>query len=358
MNNKLVKKHQYALLLFATSLVFKAAMLPSLLMQEAGIDCYISVALICVFEAFEIFFVVQVSKNNGMETFKKNFGKIGYMLILVPMCVLSLLRSLSLIMGIEKYTTQFLLYKINQTPVIILLVIVILYVSSKGPKGIVRLCELAVWLIPIGILMGLFFGKVELNSELLLPVAGEGAGRIFLSVNKYLFFISDFTPLMLLTIKPDKKPYLLLAPVINTLVVVGIFVLFVMNYGNSGFLIQHAFAKLAQFNVMNSEIGSIDWPFISVWIILGITAICAKIFPIGELGNELGLKKTPTFIIAAGLILIAIFFWIKTLDNSMKMAVGNIKYLAIAVQFLLPVIVLCMNKYKEKAKGVPVEQKV
>ena len=69
-----------------------------------------------------------------------------------------------------------------------------------------------------------------------------------------------------------------------------LYALYVMNYGQAGHLVDTAFSSLGAFNVVNTEIGSIDWPAITLWLSIAIVSLALKLFGAGKVLSSLKIK--------------------------------------------------------------------
>ena len=73
--------------------------------------------------------------------------------------------------------------------------------AVKGIKAIGRLYEIAIWIIPIIIAFGLFFGEAKFTEIYLTPIFNENLTVYTSTLGKYLIYAFDFSPLLFVRLK-------------------------------------------------------------------------------------------------------------------------------------------------------------
>lgn len=356
MNIDLAKRRQYGLVIIALQLAFKVSMLPSLLADIAGPDVYLSIAVMVAIEVMTLIFVYWVSVNNHMDTILNAYGKVAYTLICLPLIFNFIVKTVLLLTEVSSYVSLYLFYNVEHLPILLLLGLAAVYASAKGGRASCRMAELVIWLLPVGLLLIIVFGQTELTYDHILPFADNGATPIFSSVNTYLFYVVDFSPLMFFALRKDGKkstvPLLILTGAVAS---VAFAMFFVMNYGNAGRLMGFAFARLAQGNVFDSEIGSIDWPFIVGWLAITVITFSVKSLPVKSLCSVYKVNASAGLVVCYATAILLVTFLFKNMQGTLDFVKGYIKYVCVGIQVLVPIIVVVMG---EAAKGKRVESKV
>ncbi len=344
-----VNKRQFGILVFMVPLVFKVVTLPRLLASVAGADCYISMAVMALLECVMLAVIVVVHRAGGMAQFKKVVGNTAYRLALFPLLAVFMLKSIVYMAEATDYIANAMFYNITNYKVLIMLAIVVLFVATKGFRGSARTVEILVWIFVIIALVGLCFGKMELKFGALLPICADGLEPIAKSVYQYSFWMLDLTPLLFVRCSDisKKKPYLLVGGGGMLVFSVVVYVAFVANYGGSAPYISNAFARLATFNMVNTEIGSIDWPSIVLWMSMAIIAVALNVVASGKViadNKKLGNFSLVAFVVVASLIA---GIWLKNNQQVINFATSWVKYVVVALQIVVPTyILICIKLHK------------
>lgn len=357
-----ITKRQFALVVFFVPFVFKFSILPSILSLTASRDIWITMLIIMLIELTQLAFIVKIDSIGGLEELKKRYGKIVYYLLTVPLLAVMVLKGAVYLAETTSYSNSYLFYNISTRGVSVVVVIIASYVAVKGAKGIGRMVEQIIWLIPIALIIGLLFGKLKLTPSYILPIAVNGVTPIAKSLDKCLFWTLDFTPLLFLKIRnekalPERKrsrfPWIPACAIGSLILMVALYALYVMNYGGGSHLIDTAFSSLGAFNVVNTEIGSIDWPSITLWLSIAVISLALKIFGSGMVVSSIGIKF-PVAVLIVGVIITTIaHFGFYNLERAVKFATGYVRYAIIAIELLVPLIVLILIERETVKKEVP-----
>lgn len=343
-----INKRQFALMACLLPLVFKVATLPRLIAAEAGRDCYISIAIMAIVECIMLAIIVNIHKNGGISAFKKAVGKVGYAVITLPLLLVYGAKSIVYIAEATDYIANSMFYNITNYKVLIMLALIVLFVASRGFKGIGRSIELLIWLSVLIVAVGFCFGEVELHFVNLLPVLGDGFAPVSASIFKYMFWGLDLTPLLFVKVTDisNKKPFILGAGAIMALFATFVYVVFVANYGGSVAIINNAFARLAAFNVVNTEIGSIDWPSIVMWIAMAVMVLATNAIAGGRVLAQKGKLKQVAVGLFCAVVAIIAGYWLYNVELVLDFATSWLRYAVVAVQILVPIIILIVVKFK------------
>lgn len=342
--NEISSKQLY-IMIFFIPLVFKMSSLPALLYGEAGISAYALIGIVVAVEFLQLAVVLLVTKEGGMDGIKEKYGNKVYCIISIPFLFVIFIKMLVLTQELTNYLCSFFFYNISETAITVVLILAIAYLGTRGARSIGRLYEISIWLIPIIIIFGLFFGEIEFEGNYLTPLFEDGAQTYFSAIGKFLIFTFDFSPLLFFKPKVKKITPIAVCMVLGTASVVGGYALLYSLYGNASMHATFGFARLAAFNTVISEIGSLDWPSVLLWLITGTLSLALKINAVNRISDGLKLKKAGTFIFCAA-VLIVLITSVKTLSEAVKFVTNGIQYAVFAVEVALPLVVLLLYAIK------------
>lgn len=354
---------QYAIVAIVLFSVFKLSALPSLTASYAGRDIWMSVSVMLLTEIISLAFIVPVSVAGGLVKIGKRYGKIVYTLISAPVIAVLIIKILVYVSEVNAFSSSYLFYNISTDKVGIVFVIVAAYIASKGFKGIGRAASLALWTLPLILAIGLVFGEIDMDFQRLKPVTVSGAAPVLGAAWKYAFWGFDFTPLLFCELKNKENkslsglrsegvyaPYTVFGAVsVAAAIIAFVYVMFTAVYGNAAFLSPHAFASLGSFNVVNTEIGSIDWPAIVCWLAFAVIAVSFYLGAAGEWVREYGVK--PIFGITGAVAVLCATgpFCFNNLERAVDFATGVVRYFVPGVSALVPLAAFVLTKLAERA---------
>ncbi len=357
MGNSYITKRQFGLLVFFIPFVFKFSVLPSVISLEAGRDIWITMFIMMLTELTQLLFVVKIDKMGGLYAIKEKYGDVVYFLLTVPLLAVIVLKASVYTAETTSYANSYLFYNITTRGVGVVVIITSAYIGLKGAKGMGRLIEIVTWLVPVAILIGLLFGKLKLKPTYALPILGEGFVPVARSYEKVLFWVLDFSPLLFFKIREDvvlqkrkrsRFPWVPTLSIASALFMTILYLLYVMNYGQAGHLVDTAFSSLGAFNVVNTEIGSIDWPAITLWLTIAIISLSLKLFSAGKIISGFKIK----FPIAVGLVAIIVVvlgqYLFYNLDRAFTFATSVIKYFALGIELGVPFVAYILLDLKER----------
>ena len=342
--NEISSKQLY-IMIFFIPLVFKMSSLPALFYGEAGATAYALIGMVVIVEFLQLAIVLLVAREGGMDGIREKYGNKVYCVVSIPFLFVIFIKMLVLTQELVHYLCSFFFYNIPETAIVSALMLVIAYLGTRGARAIGRLYELSIWLIPIIVIFGAFFGEIELEGNFLTPVFEDGAKTYVSAVGKFLIFTFDFSPLLFFKPKVKKIAPIAVCMVLGTASVVGGYALLYSLYGNASLHATFGFARLAAFNTVISEIGSLDWPSVLLWLITGTLSLALKINAVNRISDGMKLKKCGTFIFCAA-VLTVLLTSIKTLSEAVEFVTGGVQYAVFAIEIALPLIVLLMYAIK------------
>ena len=376
MKNNILTARQYGILAFLLSFVFKFSLLPGLVAEAAGRDMWLVITAAVVIEAGMLAVIVRISALGGIEAIKERYGNVAYLTLAVPAIVLFTLKCAVYMSEVNTFTTSYLFYNVSADAVAVILTLAIAFLAVRAAKGIGRVAEMALWLVPVLILIGAVFGKIKVEPSYVLPVAADGIGPVASAFDRSLFWFFDYTPLLFFRLKTNEsgeerepeaaraarggaagkeglaalKKY---APVIGgalgaVLIIPALYAVFVMTYGMSGYLVGNAFSSLGSFNVVNTEIGSIDWPAIVLWLCFAVIVLAIFAFSAGKAAQNVGLPLPVgvTVVAVAALILTETLFY--NSERAVRFALSVWRYPLAAIAVALTAATLVLLEIRSK----------
>ncbi len=353
-----ISDRQLSIMVFFIPLVFKMAMLPSLLYETAGVDGYICVSLFAVVEFLQLAVVLFVCNRGGMEAIGKRYGKGVYRLLATPFLFVIFIKSVIFVSEITRYVTSFLFYNIVSVPIVLTAILLCYYLGYKGAKSIARLFELTVWLVPVIVLMGILFGKATLEFDYIRPVFANGFSPIGQAVKKYLIYTFDFSPLLFCKLKIKRKRGIVFSSVFCVVMLVVCYMVLYARYGRASFLADCAFARLASFDTVISEIGSLDWISSVLWLSVSLLDLGLKAYAVGQIGTGYGCKPyvfNAAFAIALGCTVSLVW---NSFEKALDFVTCGVQYAVFAVEIAVPSVMLALCKCVEKKEAATYETRL
>ncbi len=366
MENSYITKRQYGLIIFFIPFVFKFSVLPSVLSAVVGRDVWITMVLIMTVEIVQLAFIVKVDKLGGLSAIKEKYGKAVYFALTVPIMLILLLKAGVYTAETNSYANSYLFYNLPTRGVGIVVILASSYIAVKGAKGIGRMMELLLWLVPIGIVIGALFGKLKLTPLFVLPIGAEGLTPIASGFDTALFWALDFSPLLFLKIredtslKPRKRssfPWVPICASLSFLFISTLYLLYVMNYGGGGHLVDTAFSSLGAFNVVNTEIGSIDWPAITLWLSVAIVSLALKLFSVGKAISSFKIKFPIAVLVGAVVVIALSQLAFYNLERAFDLALSLVKYVVFGLEMIIPMLAFVLLDVKERKVGGALREK-
>lgn len=340
-----IGRRQLALLIFFIPVVFKISMLPSLLAEAAGNDALFSASFLILFEAAHLAFIVTIMNLGGIKAVGERWGNIPTLLLTLPLMFVFVLKAAVFGMEIVNYVSLFMFYNTTNFGISGVLILIFFYVASGGPRTFGRLSEFTLLFLPLIVLLGVLFGKIELRFDYVLPLFAKGAAPIFSSIDSHLFWAFDFSPLIFFNLsasdvqKRKKFPVITLGITVAILTVVGFYTLFIASYGNAASIVDNAFARLASFNVVSTQIGSIEWPSVIVWLTSAILCVSLKCYSGGKILEYARIPPRVGIGMVTAAVAVLMFFVFDGINDVLETAKSVMRYITIGIELGITLIV-------------------
>lgn len=347
--NEISSKQLY-IMIFFIPLVFKMSSLPALMYGMASATAYVLIGIVVLIEFLQLWLVLFVSEQGGMDGIKEKYGKKVYCAVAFPMFFVVFIKMIVLTQEIVNYVCSFMFYNISESAIMPIVMLVVFYLGTRGAKAVGRMFELSVWLIPFIVVFGAVFGKAQLETMYLTPIF-DFPGKEYLSaIGKYLIFTFDFSPLLFFKPKIKKVAPIAICSLLGTAAVVIAYALLFSVYGTASEHASFGFTRLATFSTVISEIGSLDWPSVMLWLIAGVLSLALKINAIDRINENLGTKKIGTAAFCVG-IAIVLLTAIKTQQEAIEFASSGVQYAVFASEIALPLVLIALYAAKKRKGG-------
>lgn len=344
---------QYAIVAIILMSVFKLSVLPLLTAQSAGKDIWMSISMILLSEMISLAFIVPVSLSGGLDAIRQKYGKVVYSLISVPIIVVLIIKTLVYVSEVNAFSSSYLFYNISTDKVGIVFVIAAAYIATKGFKGIGRASSLALWTLPLILAVGLLFGETEADFTRLKPVCVNGVMPVFESLDSVLFWGFDLSPLLFCRLKRRESASrggtceacaVFGAVALACAVIALVYATYIAAYGGATAISPHAFAALGSFNVVNTEVGSIDWPAVVCWLSFAVFAVSFNLGAVGEWVTGYSVKAP--FAVIAALAAICVFgpLFFYNFEKALDFAESAVKYFTAAAGTISPLAAFILVK--------------
>lgn len=347
-SSKSLSNWQVALLIYLFPFTFKMATLPALMFKYMKNDIVIGILIMVILEFIQLFFILKFLKWGGMKRLKEKIGEKWYRLLILPLLLVFIAKIMLSLQVSTGYISKFLFYNIKNANIAAVLLAVTVYLALKGARSIGRMAELVIFIIPLIFIVGLTFGRVNLNTTHVLPILPDGIKPVLQGVEAHLSWIFTFTPFLFIDYeKTRKKPFILVASILSILSVVACYLAVIISYGPSTLIVDFAFARLASFNTVSSEIGSLDLPAITMWLISAIMIISMNLFASGEIGATFKIKRV-IFIPIFGFILSLIDnLALVNLETALKFSKSFIRIIVFVIQLVWPILLWLLIRQKK-----------
>lgn len=343
---------QLVIMIVFIPLVFKMATLPSLIYSIAETSSYITILIVAIIEFLQLFFILIFVNKGGMEKIKERYGENIIRILGIPLLLVFFAKFFLSLSETFTYLQYYAFYNVRPEPIIISFLLIAGYLAFKGAKTIGRLFELAIWFLPIILIVGLGFGEINVKMEYAKMVFDKGVVPVFLGVKKYIIYTCDFTPLLFIKLDNKKNSTLKysLASVFSILLLGTFYMLVIVNSCRATFLINEAFADLASFNTVTSEVGNLEWPSGLLWVSISLFSLSLMIFAIAEIAKSYKIKRQFSIVFSCTAIsIVSLLVFTKT-QTVLRLLTQSRQYVIFGIEMIIPIILLLLILIKSRRK--------
>ena len=348
---KVISPGQYALLAAVLISVFKLSVLPSVVSEYAGRDAWMCAVIIIASELMVLVPISNISLSGGVEAIREKYGKVTYMVVTAPVIGVTVIKTMIYIAEVNSFCSSYLFYNVSTEKLGIVIAVAAAFIASTGIKGIARSAIIAIGTLPLIFIIGLAFGEPSAEFSRLLPIGAGGLKALFGGVDKALFFAFDLTPLMFIRQESKEKRegrsviFLVQGGVFAA--IVFFFAAFTAVFGGAYYLSQHAMAALGSFNVVNTEVGAVDWPAVVSWLTFAAIQIALQIWSVGCWAEPLFGKGKAVSVIAGAIVATSGFIF-QNIEKAMIFAQSAVKYVTFGAVIISSSVAALLLKFKPK----------
>lgn len=276
-----VNYRQFSVVCFYLLVSLKFLALPSLIYNDCGADSWlvfvfmgiIDVALVCV----SIYLIKSANEKNFYEFLKHRLGVVVAKIICFAFMIVFMLDILDGVTGIFRLLVEEFYTNIKWYNYIIPLLCLLAYMVYKGSRNIVRVSEIFVWLIIIGLLFVILKSFAEFEIYFFLPSMTKGIMPVFSSLFNHISWFGTPVALLFLLGDVDLKKYKKSVVWRYLLIGVGIVVMLVcIFYGvfkDTAGMHSFALTDLSQISNESTAIDEISWFAVIIWVLAQILAL-------------------------------------------------------------------------------------
>lgn len=347
-----MSRRQYVVTAMLVTIAFKMSQFPSVMNEIAGQQGILTLILLMCVELFILFSVYSISERGGLSNcLPKNW------LSKVLICLLLLFFTVKLIINITEILTfslSNLFESIRWVPVLCAVVIVTMSLGRKKAFSIGRVSQVALYVGLAAVIFNILFSSSAPEPSGFFPLYDNQPKRLFSGLVRQLWTIGDSLPLVFIAIK--QAPHdttkvrggILL--VLGTAFVLGFYTLCVAIYGRSLFQVGNIVGRIALFNSISEELGSLDLPLISAWLFASI--INLGILFMGAKNAINNISKNHWLYTGFGvIILILIISVFNSYSVVKKMFLYEWTAFLGGVSVVLTILLLIMKHYIDRKRG-------
>ncbi len=366
MNNKLndrIYPEQFLLLAFISIMTFKVVMLAQYLVSEAGNEAYIAMTVMISIEIMMCALVYGIISYGSLPRLDLPKG-IRYVLALL-LFVTSMAKCALLASEGVSYVSTTIYDNVRWSYVCLALMLVCCYLAYKGGKVIARTAQILFWLMALSFAFHVVFAKTDLQFVNLLPL--EFSADIAVACDKYLVWFGDYSCLLFLSVSksPNAKGKRLAVwtalAIIGTFVcAVGLMVIFVCVFGDSGAIVGNAFLNVSSLNKIAFMIGSMDLPTVCSWVVMCTIRLSLLLYAGKECLKIFFGEKWWLSAVCALTAYLLIVYGIGNLKTGYSIATSALRYFVYFTDFIavIALYIFVHVKYKKanKPKALPSPQ--
>ncbi len=271
---------QFALIALVLFLATKVCTLPSVLAEEAGAKSVFSALILFLGDCLLLYFAMKTAKQGGL--FALDIPRGWKIAAGVPLLLFFALKLAAFSREIATYFALSLFESVPLLPISVILLVFLCLFADKGFAAIGRVLEIFVWLFVFVCLFVIIFTRTEGDLFNALAILSPDFDKMGGALFRCLGWYGDTALLLLLDLRetsspspesaPKKKNKPLFAAVaFSFLALLTFYVVFTAVYGEAAKMTDYAFIKLSAFKANTDELGSADWPMITLWSVLSFS---------------------------------------------------------------------------------------
>lgn len=233
--------------------------------------------------------------------------------------------------------------------VVVILALPVLYLGTKGLRGIARCAELFTPVLFLILLGSLAFLETDLDVGRNLPLAAMPADEFFARGLRFGMWTGDFLPLLFVRLERKRKfPVLPVGAGVSYALVAVIALLAVAMYGEALPYAYNILIRLSAFNRLSLEIGRLEWAAIFVVIVMAMLSLSLHMWGASEgCRRAFGTPVPARVLFSAAVIVIPIA--LPSLHEVIDFSTGTFGYIAFAFTVAVSAAALLLARKAKRA---------
>ncbi len=331
---------------------YKLAMLPSYLASQSGRDMWLVALCLLLVDVLVLGGIYLIKSRVGLLCFENKAFKVLAKIIAIAFAVYFLIQAIFLSTETVEYVLQSFFDGHDRLQMIIPLFVLCGYLAYKGEKSLARCAEIFIWSLAITIGISLVFNSAKLNTDLILPILDENGGEKLLKGRHVFLWFGDYLPFLFIDVRDRRKKrtqLVLFGALGIALATSALFSVFTMQWGEMTASVHNAFARLAGYNFISSDVGKADWIAILHWITASAFKLGLVLLGSGNAFKYVFKEKTRKIYIpiCATLCALCVNFIVKDVQIEFRLGtklwvVGLI--MSVVIPLVLTIFALCSKK--------------
>lgn len=359
--NDRIYPEQFLLLAFISVMTFKVVMLAQYLVSAAGNEAYVTMAIMIGIEIMMCAVVYGIIRHGSITKLPLPRG-VKYVLAIV---LFATSMTKCALLGSEgvSYISTSIYDNVRWSYVCLALMLTCCYLAYKGGKVIARTAQIFFWLMALSFAFHAIFAKTDLQLVNLLPL--DFSSDIAVAGDKYLLWFGDYSSLLFLTVckspnaKPMRTALWTTCAIVGTIICsVGLMIVFVCIFGESGAIVGNSFINVSALNKVAFMIGSMDLPTVCSWLVMCVIKLSLLLYACKEclavfFGDRPWLSAA-----CALLAYLLIVYAVGNLKTGYAVATSVLRYIVYAADFVTVIFLSVYVRVKfssaKKTKPLPV----
>jgi len=356
---KIIDRKTIVAVLLLNFTALKMMFLPSICCAELNKNGFTSVLFMMLLEVGVVAIFLHLAKSTDKTFFEflgDVFGCVFAKIITAIYLVYFLINTFAIIQSFFLFLTENLYSKLVWIEYILPVFIMIFFVASSRLENISRLIQCFIPFVAVCIFLSLFLGAINCDYTNILPLFENGY-KNGIKIFNFSYWFGDAVIMILFFGKIDNKKSskpIIISMVVLSIIISFFFLVFYCIYETNALNNKEAIVDILKILPQNSDIGSITWVVTIMWEAVLLLYICLQSFATRKCFEGLFSFEKPTLSITMILAIILTALLLINFDMSkvLTLLIKYAKYLAIAVQYVLPLIILLCSLSK-KQKTLP-----
>lgn len=277
---------QFALIALVLFLASKVCTLPSVLAGEAGAKSLWVVLLLFFYDCLILFFAAKTARQGGLFSLEIPMG--WKTAAAIPLLLFFSLKLAAFTREISTYYALSLFENVPVLPISLILLVFLCLFAHKGFSALGRVLEVFVWLFVFVFLFVIIFTRTEGDLFNALAIFSPDFDKVGSGLFRALGWFGDTALIQFLDLRGTsdlpavkeapkrqgakaRRKVIFAAALVSFLLLATFYAVFTSVYGEAAKMTDYAFIKLSAFRANTDELGSADWPMITLWSVISFS---------------------------------------------------------------------------------------